>query len=87
LASDASGLGPGCVTSDPKPFDLAQERLVDGMADKRSVAGAPLLGKPRQCSIYKGPARRASKHATLQAHPLEIVDPCGSPASAHLNAT
>jgi hypothetical protein len=41
--------------------------------------GAHLLCKPRQCLIYKGPARRASVHATLQPAPLEIVVPCGSP--------
>ena len=40
----------------------------------------PLLGKPRQCSFYRGGARRRPIDATLQPTPLEIVYPCGSPA-------
>ena len=39
------------------------------------------LCAPRQCSIYRGAARRASQHATLQPTPLEIVYPCGSSAT------
>jgi hypothetical protein len=38
------------------------------------------LGKPRQCLIYRMPARRAPVYATLQPTPLKIVYPCGSSA-------
>jgi hypothetical protein len=38
------------------------------------------LGKPRQCSITRVPARRASIDAILQPRTLEIVYPCGSSA-------
>ena len=42
------------------------------------------LGKPRQCSITREPARRGCIDAILQPHPLEIVYPCGSSATLPL---
>ena len=78
-----SGLtGRACIL--PVSFDQI-ETLAVGQRTFDSTAlpvNASLPYPPRQCLIYRGAARRSPKDATLQPPPLQIVYPCGSPATS-----